>query len=352
MDTSYDNDHHEPNYFEDVAAREEELRKINQELDTKLNIVSKKDGIEVPSVNDLSLDVSPRYKYKTDDTIKCAKSCIKPKVRKLSPASSVNTIASSSQSCDSFRMAILDVSEEDDYDDNTDDNYDCDSVKFKTVKRLSDNKGNNAKSRVQQARIKTLTSKLRETILSNKETDKIAKSFEAKSKQLDEDKKRLERELFRLKSAAGRKLDDSKSMNDEVDGLRIENQSLQKEVAGLKGILKESESKSRTREVRLNRAMESVDKFKKLATEGRSEKNESKSKTRKEIEDLLKQTTDLKKQKSDLLLALKKQIKLIDVLKRQKVHVEASRMLDFTEREFIKVLDWGCKSKDIGDRLM
>lgn len=47
----------------------------------------------------------------------------------------------------------------------------------------------------------------------------------------------------------------------------------------------------------------------------------------------------LERQKADLISAVRKQARLIDILKRQKLHLEASRLLDFTEQEFLKVVE-------------
>lgn len=47
----------------------------------------------------------------------------------------------------------------------------------------------------------------------------------------------------------------------------------------------------------------------------------------------------LERQKNDLVSAVRKQARLIEVLKRQKLHLEASRLLDFNEKEFLKAVE-------------
>ncbi|MEQ2253275.1 Golgin subfamily A member 2, partial [Ilyodon furcidens] len=58
-------------------------------------------------------------------------------------------------------------------------------------------------------------------------------------------------------------------------------------------------------------------------------------------ENLLAENQILKKQKAELIVGFKKQLKLIDILKRQKMHFEAAKMLSFTQEEFMKALDLG-----------
>lgn len=51
------------------------------------------------------------------------------------------------------------------------------------------------------------------------------------------------------------------------------------------------------------------------------------------------------RQQNELLKAFKKQVKLIDILKRQKIHLEATKLLQFTEDEFQKTLSFGNELK-------
>jgi chromosome segregation ATPase len=54
----------------------------------------------------------------------------------------------------------------------------------------------------------------------------------------------------------------------------------------------------------------------------------------KEIEKLNSEFKKMEKQKNDLYVAFKKSLKLCSILKRQKIHLENARLLNFTEDEF------------------
>ena len=50
---------------------------------------------------------------------------------------------------------------------------------------------------------------------------------------------------------------------------------------------------------------------------------------------------NLQKQRSELLVVIKKQMKLIDILKQQRAHVEATALLNIRERDFLKEVSIG-----------
>ena len=169
---------------------------------------------------------------------------------------------------------------------------------------------------------------------------------------------------------------------------------LQKQVDGLKGQVaardvalkqagdaaaerergqRDAEGHLQSRNARLNRALEEVQRYRKLLEEAKvratatsccarcsaqhalhsiprvagkggawrvqQREHSQQSVAQSEHHRVLAANKQLERQRSELLAAFKKQLKLVDVLKRQKVHMEAARMLQFTEDEFIAALE-------------
>ena len=94
-------------------------------------------------------------------------------------------------------------------------------------------------------------------------------------------------------------------------------------------------------QVRLNRALEEIEKLKSDVMKAKSSSKENQQEEKKRVDSLMAENRKLEKQKSDLIQGFRKQARLIDILKRQKMHLEAAKMLQFTEEEFVKALEWG-----------
>ena len=60
-----------------------------------------------------------------------------------------------------------------------------------------------------------------------------------------------------------------------------------------------------------------------------------------EVHDQTNEIRKLERQRSELINAFKKQGQLIEILKQQKLHLEAARLLQFTEEEFSKLIESG-----------
>ena len=124
-------------------------------------------------------------------------------------------------------------------------------------------------------------------------------------------------------------------------------QALQQEVASLKKdlqtaerIVKQAEAASKAKETQLKRATETIARMKTQMGELLEKGSGDDKSDRARADAAEARVKVLEKQRSDLISAFKKQMKLIDVLKRQKMHIEAARLLSFTEEEFVKALDW------------
>lgn len=117
--------------------------------------------------------------------------------------------------------------------------------------------------------------------------------------------------------------------------------SLGKEMDGMQGKSKTFDKESQQKDIRLNRALEEIERLKTQLKDAQTSVRSTGDNARKGNEQLIADNKRLEKQKAELIVAFKKQLKLIDVLRRQKMHVEAARLLSFTEEEFTKTLELG-----------
>uniref|UniRef100_A0A8C6WVJ3 Testis expressed 9 n=1 Tax=Neogobius melanostomus TaxID=47308 RepID=A0A8C6WVJ3_9GOBI len=191
-----------------------------------------------------------------------------------------------------------------------------------------------AKLRIMQEELDQLTSEYYK-----KDDENIR--LNTKMKELEEDRARLQKSQSILQT----QLEKHKALAEEsakkCDGLQLYVAGLNKEIENLNRSNKQAAALHNTIEIRLNRATEEsqklkseINKMKQINKDKVNEEHESK-------ETLLAENKSLKKQKAELIVAFKKQLKIIDILKRQKMHFEAAKLLSFTEEEFVKALDWG-----------
>ena len=201
--------------------------------------------------------------------------------------------------------------------------------------------GTKAVLRVHKARVKTLTSQLKSTMESKREGEKMIIELKKKLKTETEQRKKIQ------KAAADKRAENQRQkVKDEDIGTRMEElkkllNEKERDILAGQTSAKKTEMEQKGRDVRLSRALEECEKYKKSILQAEENTRECGVEVRRDRDKLMNHIKTLERQRSDILIAFQKQMKLIDVLKRQKAHLEASKLLTFTEEEFLKVLEWG-----------
>ncbi|CAI9605085.1 unnamed protein product [Staurois parvus] len=191
-----------------------------------------------------------------------------------------------------------------------------------------------AKLRVMQEELDNITHEC------NKKDDE-SRTLLTRVKELEEERVRLQRTANVQQTQAEKYKALSEEATRKNDGFQLQISSLEKELENFKRVQKQSASNQSAIEVRLNRALEEADRYKMELSKLRQSNKDTAYQERRKIDELKLENKKLEKQKADLMAGFKKQLKLIDILKRQKMHIEAAKMLSFTEEEFMKALDWG-----------
>jgi chromosome segregation ATPase len=198
-----------------------------------------------------------------------------------------------------------------------------------------------------EATVRFLRAKLNVSLDRITELNQQVKENEVRLNAYDQHVQSLQDEnskLLKYQATLQAQLEKQKRSTDEercrVETLESEVQSLRKELESMHRQKKQQDHENASREIRLNRALEELQKTKQQQALAQNKKDEVLNQSHQENTSLRTEVKRLEKQKQEMVVAFKKQMQLIDVLKRQKMHLEAVHLLRFTEEEFMKCLDW------------
>ncbi|XP_030269178.1 testis-expressed protein 9 [Sparus aurata] len=217
-----------------------------------------------------------------------------------------------------------------------------------THENVEDDTGDYVGSGISDAQIRVLKAKLR---IMQEELDQLTSEYykkddenaklSGKIKELEEDRARLQKTTSIQQTQIEKHRALAEESGTKCDGLQAQVLALHKEIENLNRSHKQAAAVHGSVEVRLNRALEEVERLKTQLSKMKQMNKDKISEEHQSKENLLAENKMLKKQKAELIVGFKKQLRLIDILKRQKMHFEAAKLLSFTEDEFMKALDWG-----------
>jgi len=199
--------------------------------------------------------------------------------------------------------------------------------------------GLSAANRLLKAKLDILQKEFDKLLSERNDKSVLTSNLEEKLKILDEEKAKISKTLVTLQNQIEKHKKEDEENKKKKESYETEIENLKKEITKLKRIQKQNETDLNSKDIKLNRTLDELEKFKTQVNSLTQEIKDLKENDRKSIEHLIMDNKQLEKQKAEILLAMKKQMQLIDVLKKQKMHIEAAKLLQFSEEEFIKALN-------------
>ncbi|PRW56069.1 testis-expressed sequence 9 isoform X2 [Chlorella sorokiniana] len=165
--------------------------------------------------------------------------------------------------------------------------------------------------------------------------------LEKEVQQLRQDKAAWQKQQKALEAAAER----SKRAADEARARAAEQEAAVKQIEAERRAgqqeRRQAEAEGKAREAKLAAALEEATRLRKLLEEAKSQASARSTVSWEEHGRVVADHRQLAAQKQELLVVLKKAGRLIDVLRRQKVHLEAAALLQVSSRELADALQGG-----------
>ncbi|XP_050463284.1 testis-expressed protein 9 [Cataglyphis hispanica] len=200
--------------------------------------------------------------------------------------------------------------------------------------------GNNAIATLFKGKIDMLYKELQAMQLEyNKKCD-YSKELEAQKKKLDDIQVRLHNQIGTLNDTIAKLENRNSDTISNCQVLSNENVALKKDVENLRKQINILSQESTNYDVRLNRSLENNEKLKNALKCSQIEEKELRNSIRKIQEDKRIAIKSLEKQRNELVQAFKKQILLIDNLKKQNMYLMSNGQIRLTEEDFAKLLEW------------
>ncbi|XP_006973843.2 testis-expressed protein 9 isoform X1 [Peromyscus maniculatus bairdii] len=201
--------------------------------------------------------------------------------------------------------------------------------------------GTEAQMRFLKAKLRVMQEELDSVVCECSKKEDEIQDLKSKVKHFEEDCVRQQQTITTQQSQVEKYKTLFEEANKKCDGLQQQLSSMERELENKRRLQKQAATSQSATEVRLNRALEEAEKYKVELSKLRQSNKDIANEDHQKIEVLKSENKKLERQKGELMIGFKKQLKLIDILKRQKMHIEAAKMLSFSEEEFMKALEWG-----------
>ncbi|XP_011148220.1 uncharacterized protein LOC105188453 [Harpegnathos saltator] len=202
------------------------------------------------------------------------------------------------------------------------------------------NLGNEAIIKLFKGKIDILHKKLQTIQLEHNKKCEYSKQLEVKNKKLDETQVKLYRQIELLSNTIAKLESTNCDIFSKCQALSNENIVLEKDLYSLKTEIKTLRKQISNFDIRLNRSLESNGKLRSMLKSSQLEGKELRDQIKKLLEDKNLSIKNLEKQRLELMQAFKKQVLLVDNLKRQNIYLMASGKIHLTREDLTKLLEW------------